>query len=86
MTESQCYWNEGGERCQADGTVSPSLHGKPPRFCLQHFNAYLSTKPKSEDVDLPIDDHVNQVVPRNDGESLHDWSMRCRDYLLGRRP
>jgi hypothetical protein len=29
-----------------------------------------------------IDKRVNRIVPRLAGESEHDWSMRCRDYVL----
>jgi hypothetical protein len=54
----QCYWKVAGERCQETGTLSPSLHGKGPYFCSQHFETYLSTKPKQQNVDLPIDQRV----------------------------
>lgn len=29
-----------------------------------------------------VDERVNRLVPREPGESEHDWSMRCRDWVL----
>lgn len=31
-----------------------------------------------------VDKRVNKLVPRLPGESDHDWSMRCKDWVLAR--
>lgn len=31
-----------------------------------------------------VDKRVNLLVPRKPGETEHDWSMRCREYVMKR--
>lgn len=78
----QCFWKEAGERCQRMGVYSPSLHGHGPHFCAEHGERMLGRRPAPSEADLPVDDRVNDIVPRHEGESMHDWSMRCREHVL----
>jgi hypothetical protein len=78
----QCAWiDSGGHQCQHYGSMSSDTTGHGPWFCGQHF---FDTKGKKlPPVDMAeIDERVNKIVSRRSGESEHDWSMRCRDYVV----
>lgn len=38
----------------------------------------------SQETMIEVDKRVNRLVPRETGESEHDWSMRCKDYTLAK--
>lgn len=80
--DRQCPWNDHGIRCQNTGSVSLDTHGGGPWYCSKHFFD-LSNRNRAEDpvVMAEIDARVNDLVPRATGESEHDWSMRCKDYV-----
>lgn len=83
--DKQCSWRERGEQCQHYGGLSPGVVGGP-WYCRTHFaqlmgwpswQATVTDEPMSV-----IDERVNKIVPRRDGESEHSWSMRCKDWVL----
>lgn len=84
--DKQCAWNDLGYRCQGDGHMSQGINGNGPWYCRAHF-ADLT---KRERWVVPKDDpglsdrYANALVPRLEGESEHDWSMRCRDWVLAK--
>lgn len=79
----QCKHRNHLERCQKTGWLTQALHGEGPWYCDVHFEELIREKPPvHDDFCLPIDDRVEQIVPRLEGESMHDWSMRCKAWTL----
>lgn len=86
--DKQCIWKTDGYQCQDYGNLSTGTHGTGPWYCRTHF-AKLMKWPTWEASVLDesqeaVDERVNKLVPRLEGESEHDWSMRCRDWTLDR--
>lgn len=83
-----CSWNDHGMTCPDYGIMSTETHGKGPWYCRKHFAAlmrwpaWMATQPA--DSMKEVDARVNTLVPRREGESEHDWSMRCKDWTLAK--
>ena len=82
----QCVWNVLGSRCERLGIISESVVGAGPWYCRDHWadlkgQPRLKIPPDSEPMS-EVDKRVNKIVPRRPGENEHDWSMRCKDYVL----
>jgi hypothetical protein len=82
----QCCWNVLGSRCQNTGIISETVLGFGPWYCRDHWadlkgQPRLKIPPDSEPMS-EVDKRVNKIVPRRPGENEHDWSMRCKDYVL----
>jgi hypothetical protein len=82
----QCAFNDHGYRCQNDGHMSTTTLGDGPWYCRAHFAklmGWLSWEAGAvNDSEEEIDKRVNKIVPRREGESMHDWSMRCKDHVM----
>ena len=82
LSDKQCVWKTDGYQCQDRGHLSTMTLGAGPWYCRQHFaklNSWASWEAAvSNDSQADIDARVNRIVPRNDGESEHAWSMRCK--------
>jgi hypothetical protein len=39
FVDLQCKYNDHGERCQYQGTLSPSTNGHGPWYCRRHFGS-----------------------------------------------
>lgn len=80
----QCAWTDNGMRCQKDGHIAM---GGGPRYCREH---HAATQTREENARTEsdaayqaiVDERVNRIVPRLEHESMHAWSMRCRDWVL----
>lgn len=82
----QCIWKTNGYQCQGIGHLSTGTLGTGPWYCREHF-AMLMKWPAYranivDDSQDAVDKRVNKLVPREAGESEHDWSMRCKDYVM----
>lgn len=80
-----CGYNDHGDECGYPGPLSLSTNGEGPWYCRKHFAmiAHMPAPPDmpAEDTASARDLRVEQRLPRAFGESEHDWSMRCRDYV-----
>lgn len=85
MSDMQCSRMVMGKRCQHDGNV---MTGNGMRYCRDCFIAesneekHRNARPKKEFIPPELDARVSALVPRREGESEHDWSMRCRTETL----
>jgi hypothetical protein len=85
----KCAFNDHGMLCDRMGTLSPSTKGDGPWYCRKHAHMVLHDgedhaeppNPEREPMSV-VDERVNKIVPRLQGESEHDWSMRCREFVL----
>lgn len=81
-----CAWTELGQRCGKLGIISLSSNGEGEFYCRDHFADKMDWPhwdiPKPQEDMAVVDERVNKLVPRKPGEPEHDWSMRCRDYML----
>lgn len=83
-----CVWRNRGEPCQAVGICSDSTVGGGPWYCRDHYADLKGWEradaPRTADKEPieEVDKRVSRVVPRLPGESDHDWSMRCKEYVL----
>lgn len=89
LSYRQCGWKDHvGMRCQEDGSMSLDTTGKGPWYCSVHFSSLMGWpspgKQKPPETQADIDARVSKIVPRKPGESEHDWSMRCKAYVLDR--
>lgn len=82
ISDRQCIWKTDGHRCQSDGSISLSTYGGGPWYCPDHFFSLKVKGPEHPEVMAKIDERVNRIVPRNANESMRDWSMRCKAYVL----
>ena len=84
----QCSWRDNGYQCQNEGHLAQTVHGGGPWYCRAHFATLTGRENwKAPNLDMSqkaIDERVNKIVPRLEGESEHDWSMRCRTWVLAR--
>ena len=85
---TKCHFNEFGRLCERPGTISPSTHGGGPWYCRKHAHVafhdgedHPEPPPDRESME-EVDKRVHAIVPRLPGESEHDWSMRCRAYVM----
>lgn len=82
----RCCWNDRGEICSRPASLSTGTLGAGPWYCRDHYadlNHWPRWKVPSDLESMSeIDKRVNKVVPRLQGESEHDWSMRCKAYTL----
>lgn len=86
--DKQCAWNDHGYRCQVDGWLSESVQGGGPWYCRAHF-ADLKRQPRytvpvDDQSQLAINTRAARFVPMLDDESMHDWSLRCKAWVLSR--
>jgi hypothetical protein len=81
-----CPWNDHGDVCGRPGHLSDSVVGGGPWYCREHFarlKGWSSWEAAVTDESMAaVDARVNKLVPRLEGESEHDWSMRCRDWTI----
>lgn len=86
--DKQCPWNDHGYRCQENGWISESVNGGGPWYCRAHF-ADLKKQPRfkvpvDDQSQLAIDTRAARFVPMLDDETEHEWSMRCKGWVLSR--
>lgn len=82
--DKQCIWKTDGYQCQAEGHMSSNTLGGP-WYCRSHFAKLMKWEPWQAPVqEADVDRRVNSLVPKKPGESDHDWSMRCKDWVLER--
>ena len=92
-----CAFNDHGMRCPRIGHMANTTNGEGPWYCREHFARIMGweyTEPTEDESmhQAAVDVRVNRIVPRLQGESEHDWSMRCRDWVfaqlgkIGREP
>lgn len=85
--DKQCTWRDRGEQCQSYGSLSTGIVGGP-WYCRLHFAAVMGwpawEAPAVDESLFAIDERVNRIVPRIPGESEHEWSMRCKDWVVRR--
>jgi hypothetical protein len=86
--DRQCIWKTNGYQCQNDGHLSDTTHGAGPWYCRSHYaqlkgwDAWQAAV--TDESQAAVDERVNEIVPREPGESEHDWSMRCKAWALAR--
>lgn len=82
----QCIWKTDGYQCQNIGHMSKCTAGEGPWYCRRHFEKLMGWSvclvPEVDDSQETIDVRVNKIVPREPGENEHDWSMRCKAFVL----
>jgi hypothetical protein len=89
QVSKQCAFNDHGLRCEKTGSIANTTNGEGPWYCRDHFATVMGWGALKA-VTLPdesqeaVDRRVNAMVPKRDGESMHDWSMRCRDFSVSR--
>ena len=77
--KNQCMGRDNGIQCPLE---SNRLH-RGKRYCEAHLGVALDKERDEEEVrQAAVDERVNAIVPRRSGESDHDWSMRCRQWVL----
>ena len=83
-----CAWNDHGMPCHEPGHLSQGTLGLGPWYCRSHFARLMGwpawAAAAIEDSQEEVDARVNKIVPRKPGESEHDWSMRCRTWVMER--
>lgn len=82
----QCIWKTDGYQCQNEGHLSTGTLGEGPWYCRAHFARLMKwpaySAPAEDLSQEAVDRRVGKIVPRLAGETEHEWSMRCRDYVM----
>ncbi len=86
--DKQCIWKTDGYQCQNDGHLSNSTLGAGPWYCRVHFAklmSWASWEASVVDESMIADDNrVSKLDSREAGESDHEWSMRCKTWVLAK--
>lgn len=84
--DKQCAYNDHGIRCASYGILSTATNGEGPFYCRPCNSKLLKEDPpiiidRKEGIS-DVDRRVNRMVLRLDDESMHDWTVRCREWTL----
>lgn len=88
VVDAQCSFNDFGIRCVNEGYISHGTTGEGPWYCrscwakLTKSEAVIPIDRKESMED--VDKRVNKLVPRREGESSYDWTMRCRQWTINK--
>lgn len=83
-----CAFNDHGYVCHLPGHLSTGTLGGGPWYCRKHFARLMGwpsweATVQSDSIEI-VDQRVNKIIPRLDGESDHAWSMRCKDWVVAK--